>query len=158
MRWNFAQRLSLLLLRKQMSRQQLADGVGLSRVAADKWANGESLPRANVIPRIAEFLGVPAESLDPKAESLSDPFCEFQLNGAKYLLLKSEGVLEAAEKGDLEKVVGILSNRRTPRQAEMPNEHNPLVFSVTDVYPPEKVNDIKVVGRVLRKMACEEVR
>lgn len=54
---------------KGMSQAQLANTLGLDRSTIAKWETGTSMPRANLLPKLAELLGCTVdELLRPQAE------------------------------------------------------------------------------------------
>lgn len=59
---------------KGMSQAQLANTLGLDRSTIAKWETGTSMPRANLLPKLAELLGCTVdELLRPQAEAKETP-------------------------------------------------------------------------------------
>lgn len=48
---------------KGMSQAQLANTLGLDRSTIAKWETGTSMPRANLLPKLAELLGCTVDEL-----------------------------------------------------------------------------------------------
>lgn len=59
----FGNFLYTLRTEKQLSQTQLAQLLGVTNKAVSKWENGASKPNTNLIPRLAEILGVSVEEL-----------------------------------------------------------------------------------------------
>lgn len=53
-----AERLSLLLARKNLTHAELADSIGVSRQAVQFWCSGRSEPKGTNLARLADFFGV----------------------------------------------------------------------------------------------------
>lgn len=45
-----------LRIERKMTQQDIAERLGISRVAVTKWETGEALPRAEMLPKIAKLL------------------------------------------------------------------------------------------------------
>lgn len=50
-------------VRKNLSQEDLAARLGIDRTTVTKWETGESLPRAEKLPRIAAILGCTVDEL-----------------------------------------------------------------------------------------------
>lgn len=63
--------ITLVKFRKKaiMSQFELADKLGVSQQAVAKWENGSCLPRAELLPRLAEILGCTVDELLTKEKS-----------------------------------------------------------------------------------------
>ena len=60
--------------KKGMSQAQLANTLGLERSTIAKWETGTSMPRANLLPKLASTLGCTVdELLRPQAEEKQTP-------------------------------------------------------------------------------------
>ena len=59
----FATRLTAELQRQGLSQREYADRAGLTEVTASRYARGERVPRASVILKTAEVLGVTCDYL-----------------------------------------------------------------------------------------------
>lgn len=46
-----------------LSQQEIADKLGVSQQCVAKWESGESLPRADKLPQLAEILGCTVDEL-----------------------------------------------------------------------------------------------
>lgn len=49
--------------KRKLTQQDLADKLGVSRVAVTKWETGEAYPRAELLPKIAEVLRCKIDTL-----------------------------------------------------------------------------------------------
>lgn len=56
-----ANRLNVLMARKNMTHAELAAAIGVSRQAVQKWASGSSEPKGTNLARICEFFGISQE-------------------------------------------------------------------------------------------------
>lgn len=60
--------------KKGMSQAQLANTLGLERSTIAKWETGTSMPRANLLPKLASTLGCTVdELLRPQTETKETP-------------------------------------------------------------------------------------
>lgn len=55
--------LKIIRERKQMSQHELAKAVGVSQGAISQWETGESNPRAEMLPKLANILGCTIDEL-----------------------------------------------------------------------------------------------
>jgi len=49
--------------KRKLTQQDLADRLGVSRVAVTKWETGDAYPRAELLPKIAEVLRCKIDAL-----------------------------------------------------------------------------------------------
>lgn len=89
--WTFSEKLQLLLDRRQKTGAQLAAYTGLARASILRWIEGTAAPRPNVLPKVAEFLDVSPESIDPLSADVRVPFIEQSpADGVTVLTLEGE--------------------------------------------------------------------
>ena len=88
---NLAERILTLRKARNMSQEELAEQVGVSRQAVGKWESGQSQPDLDKVIALSEFFGVSCDYLlkgDPQAQTEAGPSGETELppNTCKVML------------------------------------------------------------------------
>ena len=112
--WTYGERLGLLLWKQGEPRWKLAEALGVSRSAVNKWMNDVALPRVEFRHSVAEYFGVPEESLAPDSKDVLSPFVQIEFDGIYYLTLDSDEALLALASKDYAKLQALFKREQTP--------------------------------------------
>lgn len=94
----FASRLTLLLRQRGLSQKDLAESTGLTPAAISRYVNGERMPRAIVLAKIAKTLGV-------QTEDLTGTDAEQEVDEAVQLIARNANALSEHQREQLIKAI-----------------------------------------------------
>ena len=99
----FSQKINSLLNESELSQEQLAKEIGVSRQTVNYYVNGKSLPTSDVLIKIAEFFGVTVESLfatqaeKEEVNPMKIKVSEMPTKKGKCLFIKGDYINESYE-------------------------------------------------------------
>lgn len=108
-----------LMLQRNITQKQLADGIGVSTGNISDWKSGRSSPNIEVLPKIADYLNCSVDYLlgrtdNPQAHESGS----IELSEDKQRLLKLYDLLTDMEKGEIIGEIKVLTRGRAEAKKE----------------------------------------
>ena len=134
------------------TQEQMADYLGVSAPAVNKWESGTTCPDLAILPALARLLGTDPNTLLCFHENLSK----------EEIAAYGNEVAETARQGDLEKTMELVKKRikEYPRCGALLYQMATLLrgIRILFTYPEEKVEQVQALAVTLleRAMECED--
>ena len=134
------------------TQEQMADYLGVSAPAVNKWESGTTCPDLAILPALARLLGTDPNTLLCFHENLSK----------EEIAAYGNEVAETARQGDLEKTMELVKKRikEYPRCGALLYQMATLLRGIRILfsYPEEKVEEVQALAVSLleRAMECED--